>query len=161
MEKKNWERFRWSSTWKIDFESQIEALFDTNSQSSINSFGYICSFLSIFFSFFVPPRLKTRQPILPYLYVIFSLFASAKQTNPTTNLPRVNSKVFWARLKQKISRRFQKGPRPVYCLHSIVADELRWHWVPSTFFAVSEHNKSNIQRNQIKITLHNGREGRN
>ena len=39
--KKNQERFQECLTQKIDFESQILALFDTNSQKSITSFGYV------------------------------------------------------------------------------------------------------------------------
>ena len=67
--KKNWERFRWFLTSKIDFESQILALFDT---SPLHQFSQLNNFLWICWCFrqksfqFSTPRLKTWQPVLPY-----------------------------------------------------------------------------------------------
>ena len=74
--KKNWERFWWFLTWKIDFESQIKALLTpphyTNSQNSIISFGYLCWFLSKNLSNFVPllENSTTRITILHSSYLM-------------------------------------------------------------------------------------------
>ena len=46
---------------EIDFESQILALFDTNSQNSIISFAYVDPLAKIFPILY--PRWKTLQPV--------------------------------------------------------------------------------------------------
>ena len=73
--KKNWERFRWFLTWKIDFESQILALFDISRLHQFwkfNNFLWVYWFLAKNLSNFVPPCLKTQQLVLPY-YACFVL----------------------------------------------------------------------------------------
>ena len=63
----------WYSLWKkklrkipmiFGFESQILALFDTNSQNSIIGFEYV-DFKAKIFPILYPP-LITRQPVMPY-----------------------------------------------------------------------------------------------
>ena len=69
--KLNWERFQWILTSKIDFESQILAFFNTfplHQFSKFNNFLWVLMLILRQKSFwFYTPRLKTLQPILPYV----------------------------------------------------------------------------------------------
>ena len=62
---KNWKRFRWFLTYKIDFESQILALFDTSPLtqfSKFNNFLWVCWLLGKNLSNFVSPAWNLNNP---------------------------------------------------------------------------------------------------
>ena len=64
-EKKNWERFGWFLTQKIDFDCQILALFDSsplNENSKFNNFLWVCWFLGKHLSNFAPLSWKLDNP---------------------------------------------------------------------------------------------------
>jgi hypothetical protein len=61
---KDWEIFQWFLTLKIDFESQIQALFDT---SLLHQFSKFKNFHRVYWFLCksCTPRLKNQQPVLP------------------------------------------------------------------------------------------------
>ena len=75
--KKKWERFRGFLMWKIDFESQILATFDTSPLhqfAKFNNFLLVCWFLDKNLSNFVSPAWKFDNPHYHNDEVAFFLF---------------------------------------------------------------------------------------
>ena len=94
MKKKNWERFRWFLTQKIDFGNRILALFKSSPLhqfSKFNNFLWICCFLGKNLSNFIPSAWKLNNPYyhnLDWSNIMYLLQASY---HPTRRLVQSSS----------------------------------------------------------------------
>ena len=89
--KKNWERFQWFLTYKIDLESQILVLFDSSPLTQFlkfNNFLWVCWFLGKNLSNFVPPAWKLDNPYCHTVYDV-RLIVSYRSYNLNVILVRI------------------------------------------------------------------------